>query len=727
MLLFSNRRRPIDQGHLPMERLPRRDHVPTLPDGRMPKPPEATGLLGEVADSYLALFAAWRDGEVAGERAAGTEDPKARTRELKAGCYFMDADLVGVAGLDAGTGGPEGHGFALVILVQEGRLPETGNLARAWAEGGRAAAATLRAAEIANVAAGFIRRLGWSARAHFGEASEVDAPRLALLAGLVVVGEDGLVNGFLDENFALAVVTTDYRLTPDRPLAADAFEGARSIGYWLGRGGAESGLERWRKRRRLTHMSAFPMERITRRATPTTLIHEDEIPRVSKRAAFFERALRGDLGPKARTERTRFATKHPFAAAMVPMIRGLVPHQDGEIAAERADLGDAAANSRAIKSLSYLLGADLTGICETRDFAWFSHGADGRPIVPYHRYAVVMLIDQGHGTMEGSSGDDWISGAQSMRAYLRGAEMAGVMADMLRRLGHGARAQTNLDSDVLHIPLLLLAGLGEMSRIGELVLNPFVGPRFKSVVMTTDLPLEVDRPIDFGLQDMCQKCRKCARECPCDAIPHGDKVMFNGYETWKPDVQRCASYRVTNMRGSACGRCMKTCPYNNEGLLAHRLFLWLAIHVPWSRRWIADLDDKVGNGNINRVKRWWQDLEIVGDRTIRPKLANARDLDLGKDIETRRKTIAYFPASTMPPPDAGDAVPVDRKLGLAMAEKLETPGEAEARRRDGGPPPDIYRPTPPIKDPARPRVTDKAMVERIGGGADPKGGAGTHP
>ena len=51
----------------------------------------------------------------------------------------------------------------------------------------------------------------------------------------------------------------------------------------------------------------------------------------------------------------------------------------------------------------------------------------------YHRYAVVMLIDQGFDTMEGASGDDWISGTQSMRGYLRGAEIAGVMADLLRR------------------------------------------------------------------------------------------------------------------------------------------------------------------------------------------------------------------------------------------------------------------------------------------------------
>ncbi len=63
-------------------------------------------------------------------------------------------------------------------------------------------------------------------------------------------------------------------------------------------------------------------------------------------------------------------------------------------------------------------------------------------------------------------------------------------------------------------------------------IKPFVGPRFKLVV-TTDMPLKADKPIDFGLQDFCNQCNKSARECPCGAISFGDKVMFNGYEMWK--------------------------------------------------------------------------------------------------------------------------------------------------------------------------------------------------
>ena len=54
-----------------------------------------------------------------------------------------------------------------------------------------------------------------------------------------------------------------------------------------------------------------------------------------------------------------------------------------------------------------------------------------------------------------------------------------------------------------------------------------------------------DKPIDFGLQNFCENCNKCARECPSGAITAGPKLMFNGYEIWKSDSQKCATYRIT--------------------------------------------------------------------------------------------------------------------------------------------------------------------------------------
>jgi ferredoxin len=394
---------------------------------------------------------------------------------------------------------------------------------------------------------------------------------------------------------------------------------------------------------------------------------------------------------------------------MVKQIGAMVPHQDGPVAeTPHASCSDAEENTRALKSLSYVLGAELTGVCEIPDYAWYSHVDGGKPVECHHKYAVVMLIDQEYDTMEGASGDDFISGAQSMRAYMRGSVVAGIMAEHLRALGFSSRAQTNADSEVLHIPLILLAGLGELSRIGELVLNPFVGPRFKSVVMTTDMPLVPDKPIDFGLQYFCSNCWKCARECPCDAITWGDKVMFNGYEMWKLDAERCARYRLTNQRGLACGRCMKTCPLNKvvtwDGPIATQVASWLGINARWAKPYLVPiatwLDDKLGHGIRNPHKKWWLDLEIVDGICVEPrKGVNKRDLDLTRFIDAKTQKIAYYNANRMPPPNShGVAQIPNRKEALAAGELLETPGEALARVKAGGAKPMHYVPTPPLPE-----------------------------
>lgn len=696
MLLRSAQEdRPYHLGPLPAEALPRDRRILAREAARPAAPVSHAATpdtpFGRAIGRYHELLAGLREGKVASKRAPIPDDPMRRVVDIKGGAYFLNASQVGICRLfdNAWTGASVAdHSHAIVLLVEHGRTPEQDNLARSWVDRSEAAAADMRAAELAVVIAAHIRHMGWDATAHSAAFGSLDLERLAVASGLALRAGGAVVNPFLDRRFSLAAVSTAYELAEDEPLAADA-DGASPLHYWLGINGAESGRERRRREKRATHLSKYPMEQVKRVDRPTTLILDDEVPRVPKRAAFFERALRGDLGQKGQKERGRFATKHPFSLAMIPFIRGMVPYQDGPVAETRdPSLDDAEANTRAIKSLSYMLGADLAGICEIPHYAWFSHHADGRPVEPYHRYAVVMLIDQEYETMEGASGDDWISGAQSMRGYMRGAEIAGIMADTLRDMGVPARPQTNVDSDVLHIPLVLWAGLGELSRIGELVLNPFVGPRFKSVVLTTDLPLVPDKPIDFGLQYFCDNCLKCARECPCDAIPWGDKVMFNGYEIWKPDVERCTRYRLTNMKGSACGRCMKTCPLNKvvtaDGPLVTRLASWAGVNAMWAKPALVPLavrlDDALGHGKRNPAKKWWFDLEIVDGVCVEPRGSNQRDIEPEKEarMDPAKQPMAHYPASMMPPPDHLDPWPVDRKAALAVP--METPLEALARR-----------------------------------------------
>lgn len=690
--LFSHKKRPFHMGPYPTERLPRASSAPSTPVNPL-QPPTARGKtpISAAMAPYFALFETLRQGEVAGGKAPITEDGQARADNLKASCYFIDASMAGICRIpgDAWMSKSDetaSHKYALVILVETPRIPRPGDPGDDWLRGSEAHMAALRSAENAIVMASFVRRIGYSAKAHMAGASDLYLERLAVEAGLALPGDNGQpAHPYLGTGYRLAAVSMEFEVAPDKPLTPIRGLGdwwkAKGPGWFLGAGGAKPGFGLMNGENRPLHWGKYPMEKIRRVDSPTTLL-TDDIPRVPKRAGFFNRALAGDLGAKAQRERNRFAYKTPDADAYMPIMRSMIPLQDGEVATTiDPNTSDPDLNADSIKAAGYFLGADMVGICEVPEYAWYSHDDPGGAVIePYHKYAVVMLLDQGYETMEGASGDDWISGAQSMRAYMRGAEIAGVMGEHLRSLGHSARSQTNVDSHVLHIPLILQAGLGELSRIGELVLNPYVGPRFKSVVLTTNMPLTPDKPVDFGLQDFCNKCLKCARECPCSAIPFGPKVMFNGYETWKPDVEKCARYRITNPKGSACGRCMKMCPYNLEGVLSERAVLAAAIHLPFTRKAIAAMDDWVGNGQRNPVKQWWYDLEIVDGITQTPKSGtNKRDLDFDGLMRPEDQKLAHYPADMMPPPESAEPFPVDRKAGLARAAEAEDPRDLKAR------------------------------------------------
>ena len=51
-----------------------------------------------------------------------------------------------------------------------------------------------------------------------------------------------------------------------------------------------------------------------------------------------------------------------------------------------------------------------------------------------------------------------------------------------------------------------------------------------------------------------------------------------------------------------CGRCMKTCPWNLEGLFSEAPFRWAASNIPKLAQPLAKLDDMVGRGGLNDVK-----------------------------------------------------------------------------------------------------------------------------
>jgi len=357
----------------------------------------------------------------------------------------------------------------------------------------------------------------------------------------------------------------------------------------------------------------FPVWTLKRVDRPTTRINDDEVQRRDERDGGFPRAGRGEFGPFIQKEYPRFVMKHPLSGALMDMGRALAKQVDGPVAPERAPLtDDPVANARHIKEAAYFLRADLVGICELPPYAVFTHRRwDDQPVECNHKYAIAILVDQDWRTAAAFTGNDWISNSMSFMSYTASGFIACNLAEYIRRLGYPARANHAMDYQVVVPPILLWAGLGEMCRIGEMVINPFLGPRFKAAVVTTDMPLAIDKPIDFGLQDFCDRCGKCAELCPSQAISYGDKEMYNGYERWILDVEKCTSMRVGNQHGCGCGTCIKVCPWNKPNTRLHRMVNWTVRNIPISRGLVIKADDLLGYGEPKSEWKWWLDLEDV--------------------------------------------------------------------------------------------------------------------
>lgn len=735
---FSEKNRPPELGFYPLERLKRHKksigEVPAMQSLEFKRLDDPNSIVNSMRD-YQAMMDAMRSGLVNKGKSEIPNELEERSNHLKSFGYFQDASAVGItkiddmcrlskpvvnldiarlehdlrtkqtktfaAGMDvlmaelreavdAPATDIADHTHAIVFLYEFPRDPKPDEVGCEWIQNAQQERAALLGSETANVISNYIRLLGYDARSHTVTCSDVDLNRLAVLAGLASVEDGELLNPYIGHRFGITAVTTTMELAVDVPLVQRSQQPKKythGLAWKLGKGQAKSKSNREPYRKRRFVDGAMPFEKLKRVETPTTYLDEPNIPRVPKRADLFARAQFGDLG-KAVEDGARnglYVRKTaPSMAQRKPMSAFVLLQNKPPAATISTTAGNAQRNADNVKAACYFLGIDAVGISRCPDWAYYSHDATGAEIHPTQDHAISMIVDQKFDSMDGSSGDDWISVALSMRAYLRFSLLGGVIAEHIRSLGYEAKAHTATDSDVIHPPLLLLSGLGEVSRIGEVILNPYLGPRLKSGIVTTNMPMAHDKPIDFGMQRFCESCNKCARECPSGAITAGPKRMFNGYEIWKSDSQRCATYRITNAAGAMCGRCMKTCPWNLEGLFAEAPFRWAAMNIPKAAPVLARLDDIVGNGERNTIKKWWWDLELQPDEGYRPTANGSQERDLQKDLKVRfeDQTLAVFPADQAPHPYPFP-FPADREKGIQAYQNMVSAKEHKARLKSG--------------------------------------------
>ena len=233
------------------------------------------------------------------------------------------------------------------------------------------------------------------------------------------------------------------------------------------------------------------------------------------------------------------------------------PRFGGDVAAERLAFASPEAAARHLKEKSLEFGADIVGICEIEP----SDVYQGRTCEHTHAIAVGQRMRWRAFQVVPSHE----SAVECLRVYYTLGETVIQLAAYIRSLGYPCTIEHPIgDSDLLHIPIGLKAGFGELGRHGSII-HPTLGPLFRMGSVALSMPLAIDHPIDAGIAKFCDICRACRKYCPPQAIPDERSPEAGtdhlGYDRYVVDTGRCFPYFSKNWY---CSICLPVCVYNHK-------------------------------------------------------------------------------------------------------------------------------------------------------------------
>lgn len=226
-----------------------------------------------------------------------------------------------------------------------------------------------------------------------------------------------------------------------------------------------------------------------------------------------------------------------------------------------------------IKKIAHQLGSVLVGIARLNpDWVYLYHNnsrgfTSDQPVeVPKHwEYAIVVGTPM--------SWDPFYANPNygtSYDAYSKSAIVATRLAEFIKGLGYAARPHTpGFSYDLMVTPIMIDAGLGEQGRM-SCAITPELGGNFRPAIVTTNIPVEPDKPIRFGVAEFCKTCKICADQCPSGAITRGGKISERGYEKYQINVEKCYRFWYSNAGNIGCRVCLAACPYTRKSNWLHR-------------------------------------------------------------------------------------------------------------------------------------------------------------
>ncbi len=276
-----------------------------------------------------------------------------------------------------------------------------------------------------------------------------------------------------------------------------------------------------------------------------------------------------DFGSPDQTYYHEYAT--PVYGVAFEYLERTIPASNGAPAPKKKQIHPGKM-TRAVQELVRFYGGCDTGILPLEPYHFYSHkgrhGKDwGRPTDQDYATAIVIVVPMSVDMLKQAPTGSIIQ--ESARQYVEAAKISNILAGYIRHFGYRARAHNDANYETLCVPLAVDSGLGELGRMG-IFMHPVHGPCVRLAVVTTDLVLPATAPNgNHHMGDFCRICKKCADNCPSNAITRGEEPRSRNFRHWAIDQEKCFSYWKSI--GSDCGMCISVCPYTKPDTWLHRL------------------------------------------------------------------------------------------------------------------------------------------------------------
>lgn len=260
-----------------------------------------------------------------------------------------------------------------------------------------------------------------------------------------------------------------------------------------------------------------------------------------------------------------------------------------------------------IKSLARFFGITKARVTHLRKEWVYTNYAHPYTPYPYGKpiddmdYEYVICLAMRQNLTSVRAGNNYLYCIDAGWRYSLTSLVSITLANLIRSWGFRARPLTPENSPYMVVPTFIDAGMGEQGRMGICVTKEF-GNNFRPGGVTTDMPLVIDKPVDFGLQDFCDKCKICADACPSGAIPKDRKMVRRGVYRWQAYDQKCRAY--WDRLGHPCSICQAVCPFSFESTLLHDTVREVTQRIKPARR-AALWGHKIFYGN----QKWYPDPE----------------------------------------------------------------------------------------------------------------------